>query len=110
MRGGHRLDFLPAFGERHVEHRLTEADSLHQELKSQRGLAGAGHALDKVQAPRCKTPGQHVIQAAHSAAGKRLRLVVFIRGRWHGDGSTGNRMTWVKPSDYHVKIKSLISA
>jgi len=62
MRGGDLLQLLPVLGERHVENALTSRGPLEQEAQCERGLAGAGIALDQVKAARRKAAAENVVQ------------------------------------------------
>src|SRR5262245_47882486 len=67
MRCGHRLNFLVAFRQGHVEDRFIEARSFYEELKGQRRFARAGHAFDKIESAWRKTASEHVVQPANPA-------------------------------------------
>ena len=71
MRGCRGPQFLFGFGERDVECRLIGALSLDEELHRQRGLAGAGIALDEVEPVAFDPAIQDIIQAFDAQASLR---------------------------------------
>ena len=60
---------LLGFGERDVEAGLAEVAALEQELQRQRGLAGAGRALDEIDAIGEQAAAQHVVEAGDAGRG-----------------------------------------
>jgi hypothetical protein len=61
-------------GQRDVKRRLAVADSFEDELHRQRGLAGAGHAFQKVDAMGREPSAQDVVQPANAGAGRGQRF------------------------------------
>jgi hypothetical protein len=71
-RAGRQL--VAGLGQRHVQARLAGAHAFEQVLQGQRGLAGAGVAVDEIEASRDQAPGHHFVQA-RNAGGGALRNV-----------------------------------
>jgi len=76
---GHRdrIQLVGGLGQGHIEAGLPSGGSLEEELQSGGGLAGAGIALDQVQAVSGETAAEDVVQPGNAG----LRAVGGASGR-----------------------------
>src|SRR3954451_19875280 len=66
VRGRSLAQLILGFGDRDVEGLLSRRRAGKQELRRNRGLAGARAALDEKEAPALKAAGGDIVQPSHS--------------------------------------------
>ena len=78
MRRGAVAQFPLGFGQRDVKCLLAVSDAFHQELKRDRGFAGARRAFDEKKVTAGKSACQNIVQSPNAGFGFCTVSIEFI--------------------------------